>query len=209
MERTLHNQESCDFRQYDRVWQRVAPGMEPYPPGQTPPPATNLPATPIVPIAPITPLPPEISLPGAQANPCCMGTEAAEMLDVLTAFIEEELSDRRYYLAFARCAPTWAKQKLRDIGVAEGNHARRLMAVYYLITGECYRPSVSCDRVYIGQWCAALRERYHAEACGGFNYLRAADGTTDSCLSKLLTQLGEEEYRHANDLMQMLERSLR
>ncbi|MEG1989025.1 MAG: ferritin-like domain-containing protein [Oscillibacter sp.] len=205
MERTLHNHEDCDLRQYDRVWQRVAPGMEPYPQGQMPPPATNLPAMPIVPITPINP---ELNLPGAQANPCCMGTEAAEMLDVLTGFIEEALSDRRYYLAFARCAPAWAKQKLKDIALAKGSHARRLMAVYYLITGQCYRASLSCDKVYIGQWCAALRERYHAEACGGFNYLRAADGTTDPCLSKLLTQLSEEEYRHASDLMILLERSL-
>ena len=86
--------------------------------------------------------------------------------------------------------------------------ARRLMAVYYLITGSCYRPAVSCERICVGQWCTALRERYHAEVCGGFNYARAQDGTTDSCLGELLGQLSADEYRHAEVLMGMLERSL-
>lgn len=197
MEQALHSNGDYDYRQYDRVWQRVGPGLEPFPPGRGAPPMGGTDGG-----------EPEMKLPGAQADPCCMGSAAAEMLEVLTGFIEEELADRRYYLALSRRAPAWARQKLLDIAAAELGHARRLMAIYYLITGECYRASLSCDRVYIGQWCAALRERYHAEACGGFNYIRAADGTTDPCLTKLLTQLSEEEYRHATEILTMLERSL-
>ena len=151
---------------------------------------------------------PEEQLPGAQADPCCMGSSAEEMLPVMEGFIEVELSDRRYYMAFARQAPSWARQHLRQIATEEACHARRLMAVYYLITGSCYRPAVSCERICVGQWCAALRERYHAEACGGFNYARAQDGTTDPCLGELLGQLSADEYRHAEMLMGMLERSL-
>lgn len=200
MERTVQNNEGYDYRQYDRVWERVAPGLEPFPAGRGVPPMA---------VQPITPIPSELNLPGAEANPCCMGSAAAEMLEVLTGFIEDEMADRRYYLAFSRCAPTWAREKLRELAADEGHHARRLMAIYYLITGECYHPAVSCDKIYIGQWCAALRERYHAEACGGFNYIRAAEGTTDPCLSKLLTELSEDEYRHANEILAMLERSLR
>lgn len=71
----------------------------------------------------------------------------------------------------------------------------RLMAVYYLITGSCYQPVVESGRIWMQHWCPALRERYHAAACGAMNYLRAADGTTDPCLSRLLTELGEDEYR--------------
>lgn len=48
----------------------------------------------------------------------------------------------------------------------------------------------------------------YLEACNGLNYARAADGTTDPCLSRLLNELSAEEYRHADILMQMLERSL-
>ena len=31
MERNLHEPEIYDFRQHDRLWQRVSPGLEPYP----------------------------------------------------------------------------------------------------------------------------------------------------------------------------------
>ena len=105
-------------------------------------------------------------------------------------------------------APSWARPRLRDLAAAEGAQAKRLMAAYYLITGECYRPNVSSERVCTGRWCPALRERYHAAACNALNYARAAEGTTDPCLSKLLNELSAGEYSHANELMSMLERSL-
>ena len=44
-------------------------------------------------------------LPGAEENPCCMGTMAQEELGVIEGFIEVELADRRTYQAFARRAP--------------------------------------------------------------------------------------------------------
>ena len=137
-----------------------------------------------------------------------MGSAAAEMLEVLTGFVEEELGDRRYYLALARQAPVWARQRLRDIAADEGGHARRLMAAHYLITGECYRPAIACGHIAIDRWCPALRERYHMEACGGMNYARSADGTTDVCLAGILRQFSEDEYRHAATVSAMLERSL-
>ena len=31
MEHTTQSTEAYDFRQYDRIWQRVAPNLEPYP----------------------------------------------------------------------------------------------------------------------------------------------------------------------------------
>lgn len=212
MEQHLHSPEVYDYRQYDRIWQRVAPNLEPYPEvrqGETAVPAVQTGALPAGTDA-LTPaqVRQEAQLPGAEADPCCMGSAAAEMLEVLTGFIEEELSDRRYLLAMVRQAPSWARQRLRDLAAAEGAQAKQLMAVYYLITGECYRPNVSCERVYVGRWCPALRERYHAAACNALNYARAADGTTDPCLAKLLNELSAGEYRHADELMRMLERSL-
>lgn len=204
MAENIHSPEVYDFRRYDRVWQRVAPDLEPYP-------GVNAAAAP----APQPQAAPagqlarqESQLPGASQDPCCMGSAAAEMLEVLTGFIEEELEDRRYYLAMSRQAPAWARQRLRDIAADEGAHARRLMAAHYLITGQCYRPAVASGAVTIGRWCPALRERYHMEACNGMNYARSADGTTDPCLTKLLNELSEDEYRHAGELMAMLERSI-
>lgn len=209
-------QNTYDYRQYDQVWQRVSPTLDPYPGmrsecGAAQPPASG-------PACPVPELPSgnqnsatqaEENLPGAQENPCCMGSAAMEMLEVLQGFIEEELADRRYYLAFARQAPSWARQTLRETAEDEGSHARQLMTVYYLITGQCYHPAVSYERIYIGQLCPALRARYHAEACGGFNYARAADGTTDPCLAKLLNKLSEDEYLHAERMMALLERAMK
>ena len=194
--------EPYDFRKYDRIWQRVAPSLSPYPPGHMngDAPAGGESAA--------YPMPRGMEESGAQQNPCCLGSVAMESLGVLEGFIEETLADQRHYLAFARQAPNHARPVLRQLAVEEGDHARRLMAVYYLITGKCYQPHVSCDRVYIGAYCPALRERYHAEVCGGFNYARAADGTTDPCLIKLWKELSESEYRHAGMVMSLLEKAL-
>ncbi len=227
MEQTSHNPEVYDFRQYDRIWQRVAPNLEPYPgmsaksdaaavspaPGA---PAVSAPAIPAGPEAPAVPVPAdpgltvqqESQLPGAVQNPCCMGTAAAELLEVITGYIEAALSDRRYLLALSRQAPSWARKTLRDMAEELQDQARQLIAAYYLITGRCYRPSVSTERIYVGRWCPALRERYHAAACSGFNYARSAEDTTDPCLSKLFENLSKESYRHAEELMGLLRRSL-
>lgn len=194
------NGSEYDYRQYDQIWQRVAPHLDPYPEvrqarlemgGSLTPPGTE-------------------NLPGAQENPCCMGTDAMESIDVLRGFIEEELADRNYYQAMARKAPTTqASRTLREIGQSEESHARKLMSVHFLITGQCYRPNLVCGRICIPSWCAALRDRYHAETCNGLNYIRAADGTTDPCLTKLLTTMSEEEYRHGERILALLEQSLR
>ena len=191
----------CDRERYERIWQRVAPSLSPYPPGDYS--GSGVPAP-----APVARQSALLTEAGAQADPCCMGSGAMEVLSVLEGFIEEELADHRHYAAFVRQAPSAARPVLRQLGADEAEHARRLMAAYYLITGKCYQPHVSCDRVYIGPYCPALRERYHEEACGGLNYLRAAEGTTDPCLQKLLKELSQAEYRHAEQVMGLLEKAL-
>ena len=150
----------------------------------------------------------ESQLSGAEPNPCCMGSEAAELLEVLEGYIEEELEDQRRYLALARQAPVWARQTLREIAEDEGAHARRLLSARYLITGQCYRPNMVQGQLCMGDWCGALRQCYHEEACGGFNYARTADSTSDVCLARLLNELSGDEYRHAERVMSLLERSL-
>ena len=121
-----------DYRIYDRIWQRVSPDLNPYPDvraaadaGDTaiPAPQEQVPA----PAAPAVPVPAqegggEPELPGAERNPCCMGTEAQESLEVLEGFIEEELADRRYFLALSRQAPAWAEP---ERGEALPAHRRR------------------------------------------------------------------------------------
>jgi rubrerythrin len=211
--------EPFDYKQYERVWQRVAPSLNPYPgavPAAGPAPfgaqpaaqPAKQPAQSAVPPAVQPAAQPEENPPGSVEHPCCMGLESKEQLEALADFIEDELADRRYYLTMMRSAPLWARQTLRELSLEEGAHARRLMAVYYLITGRCYQPSMSCERIYIGAWCPALRERYHAEACGGLAYMRASEQTVDPCLARLLKELSEDEYRHSEELTYLLERSV-
>lgn len=148
------------------------------------------------------------SLPGAEPDPCCMGTEAVMDLAVLTGFIEDEQSERRQLQALARQAPAWARQTVLTLAGRAAARARRLSAAHYLITGESYLPAIATEKIYVGKWRPALRERYHSMACTAMNYDRAADGTPDPCLGDLLRELSADAFVCADVVMRLLERSL-
>lgn len=195
--------EVYDFRQHDRLWRRVQPGLEPYPEADTS--GGNQAQTSDAGMT----LAQESRLPGAEQNPCCMGTEAAELLTVLEGYIADELAERRLYLALAQRAPVWARQTMRELAEDEGDHARQLMTARYLITGQCRQSeALPLELVSAGDWCALLRQRYHSEVCGGMNYARTADSTPDHCLAELLNGLSAAEYRHAERIRGLLERCL-
>lgn len=191
-----------DYRRCARVWQRVDPTLDPYPDVRAA--AAMAADTPGDGLS-AAERNAELTLPGAQADPCCMGTAALESLEVLQGFIREELADRRTYLFLARRAPTAeARQVFRAIASDEGRHARRLLATVYLITGERYCPAICYPPLRCDGYCAALRERYHEEVCGGFNYRRASQETLDPCLQQLLLAFSQDEYRHANAMLCLL-----
>ena len=191
-----------DYRRCARVWQRVDPTLDPYPDVRAA--AAMAADTPGDGLS-AAERNAELTLPGAQADPCCMGTAALESLEVLQGFIREELADRRTYLFLARRAPTAeARQMFRAIASDEGRHARRLLAAVYLITGERYCPAICYSPLRCDGYCAALRERYHEEVCGGFNYRRASQETLDPCLQQLLLAFSQDEYRHANAMLCLL-----
>lgn len=191
-----------DYRRCARVWQRVDPTLDPYPDVRA---AAAMAADTSGDGLSATGRNAELTLPGAQADPCCMGTAALESLEVLQGFIREELADRRTYLFLARRAPTAeARQVFRAIASDEGRHARRLLAAVYLITGERYCPAICYPPLRCDGYCAALRERYHEEVCGGFNYRRASQETLDPCLQQLLLAFSQDEYRHANAMLCLL-----
>lgn len=191
-----------DYRRCARVWQRVDPTLDPYPDVRAAAAmAADTPGDGLSAAERNT----ELTLPGAQADPCCMGTAALESLEVLQGFIREELADRRTYLFLARRAPTAeARQVFRAIASDEGRHARRLLAAVYLITGERYCPAICYPPLRCDGYCAALRERYHEEVCGGFNYRRASQETLDPCLQQLLLAFSQDKYRHANAMLCLL-----
>lgn len=191
-----------DYRRCARVWQRVDPTLDPYPDVRAA--AAMAADTPGDGLS-AAERNAELTIPGAQADPCCMGTAALESLEVLQGFIREELADRRTYLFLARRAPTAeARQVFRAIASDEGRHARRLLAAVYLITGERYCPAICYPPLRCDGYCAALRERYHEEVCGGFNYRRASQEALDPCLQQLLLAFSQDEYRHANAMLCLL-----
>lgn len=127
MEQTIHTPETYDFRKYDQIWRRVAPNLEPYPDLREPLAVPRWRPWPLVPHRglPSRPAGEDLEhLPGAEENPCCMGTMAQEELGVIEGFIEVELADRRTYQAFARRAPAFARGTMRDLANASGAAAR-------------------------------------------------------------------------------------
>jgi len=176
-----------DYPLCRQVWQRVNPQEEPYPMMNS---ATQE---------------NELQLPGAEENPCCMGTEAQESLKVLQGFIRGEMADQKKYAVLAVSAPTQRARKLFcTLARDEKNHLQRLLATYYLITGERYEEHLVLQKAKYPSFPAMLRSFYHEEVCGGLNYLRASEETLDYCLEKLLAELSQDEYRHAEDLLDLL-----
>ena len=211
MEQNLHSPEIYDFRQHDRLWQRVNPALEPYPEtaAETIPARGGQIAQPPASSGSLTAAQ-ESQLPGAEPNPCCMGTEAAELLAVLEGYIEEEAGGSA---AVSDAVPAGAGLGAADPAGDRGGRGRPRPAAAGGPVSH-HRAVLPPQRgagaaVTWGTGAAALRQCYHEEACGGFNYARTADGTADVCLAKLLrTSSVSDEYRHAEQVMGLLERSL-
>ena len=108
----------------------------------------------------------------------------------------------------SRQAPAWARQTLRDIAEEEGGHARRLLAVYYLACGQCYRPALASGPGETLPWRQLLRQRYHQEVCAARQYDQAARSMGDPCLAGLFRELSREEDCHARQLLGLLEQNI-
>ena len=185
-----------DHRLFDRIWQRVSPELTPYPElraaGESGEPSGET-----------------ALLPGAVSDPCCMGSAAADDAAVLRAFAAGEAAQSRCCLELAaHICRRDAQRLLRQLAEEKRQAYRQLRAALYLIDGACREEQVKLEPMRWPTLADALRACYHQEACGGFNYLRAADGTADPCLQRLLRQLGEQAYSRAASLMSLLGRIL-
>ncbi len=215
MENTLYGGQAApspayDFRLYDQVWQRVTPDADPFSPdpavaGMTAAPRTAAPEAAVP--APRQEGGGEGNLPGAEANPCCMGSEARESLEVLEGFLQEELAESRCCQALAcRVRNRQAAQLLCRAAAEKRAAARELCAAYYLITGSRYDPPITVERLQWEDLSQTLRTCYHQEVCNGLNYRRAADETLDTCLQKLFHRLADQAYRRGEEIMTLLGR---
>lgn len=179
MEEKLYDTEACR-----RIWSRVSPSLQPY--GAQ-----------------------EEQLPGAQEDPCCMGTEALESVEVLRGFVRGELcAQQKFFRASMLVRDASLRRLLVEFAHNAARRAKKLLSAIYLITGEAYTPETSCESVRLTNRRELLRTLYHEAACGGFNYARAAEETTDECLTALLNGLSREEYRRAEQILDLLAKLL-
>lgn len=169
-----------DYLHCDRVWQRVAPELEPYPQVRSAP----------------------------EGMMCCSAALRRREAELMGDWIDHELADRQTYCRQMRCAPAAARRVLRQLAEEEGAHARKLMGLYYMLTGQCFRPALQPADAEALPWCAFLRRRYEEECAGGFAYRKAAEEAEDDCLRRILERLAADEYRHAELLLQLLEENL-
>lgn len=125
-------------------------------------------------------------------------TEAKITESDILRYIEDELRDRYCYMALSRKGRTKAEIRcLASIGAAEAAHAKKLEAVYFLMTGK--NPCVSAPELpRICRFADTLRQRYFEEKKAHQEYLGAAQRTEDEKVKELLECLAAEEADHAN-----------
>ncbi len=184
------NDLAYDHERCERIWQRVAPELAPYPQARTSDGAGTM------------------QMAGAEENPCCMGTAAEVSLEVLAGFIEQELAACSTYRTLARRVNGEARNIFSHLAEEKASAASQQMAAYYLITGECYRPVIAAMDTQRLAYCPMLRRQYHEEACAGFNYARAADETTDTCLAELWRELSGKAYHAAEVILRLLAKKM-
>ena len=192
--------ERQDYQQYDRIWQRVSPELNPYPEIRAEQAAEQIVA--------LAPAAGQLeNLPGAVADPCCMGTQARQSLGVLQGFLNEECRQRTVYLTQSRRQSRQERAALmRRMAEISLENIRQLMAACFLITGQCSRPVVQAADGERVDWCRLLRFCYHEEVCDRLNYTRAAEEAVDLCVRELFSRLAETSRQQAEELFDELSR---
>lgn len=118
---------------------------------------------------------------------------------------EDELRDAHTYRSLAGRAPRDIRQSLLRLSEEERQHARRLEAVYYVMTGK--RPAAGRqDTPKTGNLLEDLRSRYREETAGAAEYRRLAE-QADS-FAPLFRELGDDEERHAGTILRLLQQTL-
>ena len=182
----------ADYRRYDRIWQRVSPELTPYPEARAAQ-GDAVPSSP--PVRPSSPPAPPDAAPGAA--------------ELIQDFLREELAQAQTYRYLAGQSPTAEGRRLMQrLAADETAHVKTLQAAYFLLTGETYRVTVVLPPQPRLPWQDRLREQYHASSRSGAAYERAAEETRDKGLRQMFERLSKDEYRHAEQLRGLIEKTL-
>lgn len=120
---------------------------------------------------------------------------------VLAELISDEQTAHAAYLTLARRGGRFAPA-FRALACEEACHARRLSALYYLLTGR--KSCVMCGATEKrGRLCEAVRARYTAEREAEKTYRAAAQRCPEH--AALFCVLADDERRHAQRLYTVME----
>lgn len=200
----------ADYRRYDRIWQRVSPELTPYPEARAAQDGAAIERRPArAPDPPNQPGPSSPSrLPGPPSKPA-RPDAAPGTVELIQDFVREELANAQTYRYLAGQSPTAEGRRLMQrLAADETAHVKTLQAAYFLLTGETYRVTVVLPPQPKLPWRDRLREQYHASSRGGAAYERAAEETRDKSLRQMFGQLSQDEYRHAELLRGLIEKTL-
>lgn len=138
----------------------------------------------------------------------CFGSDSTIYADRLMEFINDEFSDHLYYEQLSRRAATQsARRMFKRFSQDELRHSRRFAAAYFLITGKRYFPVRSTVEPVVVPpvFIQALRQRYLAESRDAVKYRTFAQQTSDLCLKRMAMETSEDERRHAQEIMELLQ----
>lgn len=135
-------------------------------------------------------------------------TQTEQTAQDLPALLLEQIDDERrdsatYYFAARRAGEDAAL--LRRTAQEESGHAKKLSALYFLLTGAC-PPATRLPGTYPGDLRTLLAQRYQGELEGAAGYRAAAEQYP--LHAALFNQLAEDEQLHAQRILELTERRL-
>lgn len=182
-----------DREVFERVWRRVMPEDRadcPFTLPEADPPAESP------------------AVPAAATGPAGTGTadrpSSGPWGEALRQYIDGEVEGWRQCQALARRLSGRSGRDLAAAAAGELRHAKRLSALYFLLSGVRYWPR-SAPAVLRDPLPTALRERFWAFRQAAETYRAAALRAEDARLSEIFTQLADEESARLRPIREALE----
>ncbi|MCD7947563.1 MAG: hypothetical protein LUG13_04595 [Oscillospiraceae bacterium] len=135
----------------------------------------------------------------------CLGNQAVPYGSHLQAFIMEELRNCHLYRSMACRMQGRRANTLRTLGTDAQQHAARLSAAYFILSGVRYWPTQDSSCCTSERYMVFLRTQFLSEQQRAAAYRETASATQDACLRELLNDLADECDSHTRILRSLLE----
>ncbi len=158
---------------------------------------------------PVTPATPENSVQNDFPNGdavSCLGSESLPFTGLLQEMIKKEIADWAYYRALAKRAGGAPSKVFSLMAAKELQHAKRLSAALFLISGFRYWPE-NTSKVNIPSYLSALRQRFLEEQQDASLYVAASSETIDPCLEQLFLEIAQSNGENAQQIRTLVEQA--